>query len=52
MYRSHREVWISVKRGMSFALSGGFAPVAFVIQEVWMGKRTLSLYIDESGLLM
>ena len=41
MYRSHREVWISVKRGMSFALSDGFAPVAFVIQEVWMGKRTL-----------
>ena len=36
---------------MSFALSDGFAPVAFVIQGVRMEKRTLSLYIDESGVL-
>ena len=33
-HRSHRKVWISVKRGMSFVLSDGFAPVAFVIQGV------------------
>ena len=40
-----------MKRGMSFALSDGFKPVAFVIREIRMGKRTLSLYVDESGVL-